>query len=443
MLSPSPWITRRYLIPDARRLTTNAVPVPPPSITSYQVVIMAKMNPFESVPAEVAGMIYGSMSSLQDVKAALSTCKKAKEAYDTSANTIAKAHILRIAGCVDYKLAVMAVTSRDVDPSDQDSVERFFQKYIWQTEEWPAPYFSMNIANALSPLVEAAAYMAKGATAQWAHELPKGHSFSQTERARTLNSFFMIEIAANLFHKMPGNEGTILWRAPLENWEEKYWGVFSACEIGQVLDTYVIRALVDSLWGSLWGNSEETPPCPDGLDLDTCYGCALFSLPEEIMWEDPDIHAFACVVGIHELYTWVRSAATWIRSAESEGSERIYDEHIHNLYSEFFDQFPEDEHREQLRGYAWTDSAIIERHNLTGVAKHCMRTQDPLRRRSLPDPEAIDEDVWQSLIAKDGKGLADFCGCSTEYTRSDSGACWDMTTMMKYGEWMGERFPKK
>lgn len=187
---------------------------------------MAQPNIFERFPVEVITMIYGAMSDLKDVKATLSTCKRAKEVFEKNSGAIAKDHILRIIGNCDLKLAVMAVVSREVNPTSRESVERFFKEYLWETDEWPTSYFTMNIACAIPPLMVAARSMARCNVDTW------GASFSP---ARVTNTSFMIETAINLFHKMPGSQGKTFWRAPQEDLAEKYWLTFSASEIRQVM----------------------------------------------------------------------------------------------------------------------------------------------------------------------------------------------------------------
>ncbi|OTA65267.1 hypothetical protein K449DRAFT_463390 [Hypoxylon sp. EC38] len=362
---------------------------------------MAQVDFFQRLYPEIIVKIYGHMSDLGDVKATLSTCKKAKGIFEEHVNTIAKAHILQILGPQDYKFAVMAVASREVDPTDQSSVEGFFRKYL-ETEKWPASYFTMNIANTLPLLQSYADFLTEYAFNTW---IPYS-DMNENEYTRQINTMFMVETAVNLFHKMPGDgqDFDFFWRAPLEEWEEKYWFMFSACELGQVV--HVGFQFFEVLHYAV--NEQHSCRCR------LCVACD-YGLPNHLnanndVRRDPIPAALAYCVGLDELFHWARYGNPCLR--------------INGMY-------------EELHEALSNNDAEVKRHCLIGVAEHCMKMQDPLRGRFRPDSQAIDEVTWLSFMADNGKGFSNFFACSGAGDDFAGGvACWDMSTVMEWGEWM-------
>ncbi|KAI1095456.1 hypothetical protein F5B19DRAFT_345747 [Rostrohypoxylon terebratum] len=88
---------------------------------------MEPQHIFHRLPVELVVKIYKSMDDAGDVKATLSTCRRAKAIFDDNAGVIAKSHLLRRLHPSNIKLMVMAVASRDVDPQDEESIERFYR----------------------------------------------------------------------------------------------------------------------------------------------------------------------------------------------------------------------------------------------------------------------------------------------------------------------------
>ncbi|KAI1139664.1 hypothetical protein F5Y05DRAFT_424585 [Hypoxylon sp. FL0543] len=220
---------------------------------------------------------------------------------------IALTFALRLAGSVDYRLAVMAIASHDVDPTDQSSVELFF-------------------------------------------------------------------------HKMPILESTILWRTLLGNWGEKYRAMFSAREINEVMS--VIDLILEYIWHA-WETEGVQHLSPDGSYLPCCRACHLLLCGIWEFWEYRIPQVFVWAGGFHGQYVWDK----FYNPEHNKCFKRI-----HHVYDGFAYQIP------WLEGIDWdgVDTEIIELSSVSSVAKQCMRMQGPLRGAYRPDPEAIDEDIWQT-----------------------------------------------
>lgn len=166
------------------------------------------------------------------VQALIRTCSRLRVVFIGHHGLIAKAHVRRVLGAADYRLAVTAVASRAVDPTDRGAVERFLAAYV-RPGDWPPSNFRMATAAALPGLVEAAGHLVAHVV-----ETSYGHHFrsSPGDLARMARTAYMIETAANLFHRMPGEDGALLWRAPHDDLVRRFWLCFSCGEIQQVLD---------------------------------------------------------------------------------------------------------------------------------------------------------------------------------------------------------------
>ncbi|KAI1210620.1 uncharacterized protein F4807DRAFT_422058 [Annulohypoxylon truncatum] len=191
---------------------------------------------FYRMPPELIVKIYKRMNDIGDVKATLSTCRRAKAIFDEHAGAIAKSHLLRTIHPINVKLMVMAVASRDVDPRDQKSVEQFFRSYIWRAEPWPASYITMEMVAALPFFYGCMNLLFERIWIGLWREF-SGIPPTDAELARVLRTFLMIETATNLFYRAPGKNGEALRRAPHVEWVDRYWEVFSHAEIEVVLKT--------------------------------------------------------------------------------------------------------------------------------------------------------------------------------------------------------------
>ncbi|KAI1461119.1 hypothetical protein F4805DRAFT_414790 [Annulohypoxylon moriforme] len=189
-----------------------------------------KEHIFNRIPVELMIKIYKSLFDLKDVKATLSTCRRAKAIFYENAGDIAKAYLFRTLDPSNLKLLVMAVASRDVDPQDPASIEQFFRKYIWRSGPWPSSYITMDMVASLEPFCETCnhAWM-------WV-SLPFEYKRTPTQEARKLRGGLMIETATNLFYRGPGKDGAIFWRSPNVEWADKYWEAFSRIEVMMVLE---------------------------------------------------------------------------------------------------------------------------------------------------------------------------------------------------------------
>ena len=195
-----------------------------------------------SLPTENLISIYACCRDMHDVKALSGACRRLRDVFAAHENVVARAHIFRTLSPSDFRLGVMAVASRDVDPRDRGAVERFLDRYVARAgADWPASNFSMGVAVALPRLVLAADALAEYAF-YWFTKTAL--DVSPTEHARKIRTTFMVETAANLFYRAPGGSqsgaggsaNTLLWMAPFPDLETTFWEAFSYDEIWQAYE---------------------------------------------------------------------------------------------------------------------------------------------------------------------------------------------------------------
>ena len=194
------------------------------------------------LPTENLVSIYGSCGDMRDAQSLGATCRRLQGVLAAHENVIARAHILRALGPSDFRLGVMAVASRGVDPRDRGAIEQFLARYLQRpAADWPASNFSSEVAVALPRLIRAADALADCAF----HWFTKtALHVSPTEHARKVRTAFMIETAANLFYRVLDGSGsggcntatTLLWRAPFTDLETAFWEAFSFGEIWQAYE---------------------------------------------------------------------------------------------------------------------------------------------------------------------------------------------------------------
>ncbi|KAI1373693.1 hypothetical protein F4677DRAFT_448263 [Hypoxylon crocopeplum] len=189
-------------------------------------------RPIDRLPVEILVEIFSFAGSADDVHSLLLTSKKLYAAYIKNANRIAKAHIFRLLDPSDYKLAVMAIESRNVNPLDQTSLQRFFDDYIHH-EEWGIKLFRMRTVSRLPELINAISYIVETLNESPGTRLKRDMGPTPGENARKTRAYYMQEVSLNLFNRMPGEEGHWILSTPNKDWMTKYWANFSPGEIAQ------------------------------------------------------------------------------------------------------------------------------------------------------------------------------------------------------------------
>ncbi|KAI2473401.1 hypothetical protein F4781DRAFT_427415 [Annulohypoxylon bovei var. microspora] len=345
---------------------------------------MEREHTFYRIPPEVIVMIYKRMNDIKDVNATLSTCRRAKAIFDAHAGVIAKSHLLRTLDPSNIKLMVMAVASRDVDPTDPASLERFFHSYVWRTDPWPASYFTMDMVVALPWFCKAVDQLFnKTFIGLWRSHFYFG--VTPTEGARELRTCLMMETAANLFYRAPGKHGAVLRHTPCGEWVDKYWEVFSHVEVETVLLTadYYRQCFFDS--------------------IDTVY-----IAPRRALYTSYRMNGvLGFTVGLENLYKWTQKLPL--------GS-------LPHIVEEFWWSGPEEEEI----GTPYHD------------AKRCLGNKTRLQPRFQPDPDAIDEETWQRVKCE---GLKKFFGCGEFDQSIGMLSCWDKATLTRFGEAMRNAHP--
>ncbi|KAI0388146.1 hypothetical protein F5Y04DRAFT_274997 [Hypomontagnella monticulosa] len=272
----------------------------------------------ECLPPEIIVKIYTSTKSSSDVKSLFLTSKRLYQVYEVNCHLIAKAHIFRVLRPDDYKLAIMAVESRKVNPHDEASLERFFHDYVHRNE-WDIKLFRMytafNIAELAHTTEELVVYGTiprsnGGRISQTCPPGPLPYYEPPEVRARKRRAYYIQETVINLFHRMPGPRQLPLLETPHEKWAEKFWAIFSPVEIDQVrtIRLYYWRYhLRNDVRSRIHSSHGEGCTCLDGEDIvtDDWYirgdpmnpGNPRNSLPQ---YRD----VFAELAGIRSLYLW-------------------------------------------------------------------------------------------------------------------------------------------
>ncbi|KAI1479974.1 hypothetical protein F4774DRAFT_425602 [Daldinia eschscholtzii] len=191
----------------------------------------------ESMPTEITVRIFNYLESGQGVHSLLQASKTLYNTYTGSTHHIAKEHILRQFDSDDYKLAVMAVESRKVNPFDLTEVETFFNDYLHR-REWDIKLFRMDTAYQIPELKKAAELLVDSQYGLKTRVVAKLLPETPTERARKIRSLYMNDIFLNLFHLVParikGVPSRILPRAPYPDMVKRFWLNFAPAEIAQV-----------------------------------------------------------------------------------------------------------------------------------------------------------------------------------------------------------------
>ncbi|KAI1765822.1 hypothetical protein GGR53DRAFT_529261 [Hypoxylon sp. FL1150] len=190
------------------------------------------------IPEEVSVMIFEELDDLSDVQAIVFTCHEAYRIYKRHEGAIVKSKFLNvITRSPFYKLPLMAYASRDVDPTDRNSIEQFFRRYIWMTDPWPNTYFTLKGFRGFYETLELVG-SAEGfvMNLRLDRSPDKNHPIygDNTELDRMVATALMVETAANLFHRMPSKHGEFIGIAAHRQLEYDYWAAFSQSEWNQV-----------------------------------------------------------------------------------------------------------------------------------------------------------------------------------------------------------------
>ncbi|KAI8963379.1 hypothetical protein F5Y11DRAFT_365150 [Daldinia sp. FL1419] len=186
-----------------------------------------------TLPKSALAALYTHLHSVDDINAITMTCRKARDTFVENESTIARAWIGKMIPESAVKLGVMAVASREFG---KNSIQNFFRNYFLHKGEYPPSYFTMDIAVGIHGLVRAIDNIVK---CRRAIRFPKGvypgrffEKPTLSEQARQLRSFFMIEIARNLFFD-PHEDAANQDEEPdtITDWYKKYWSTFSKPEV--------------------------------------------------------------------------------------------------------------------------------------------------------------------------------------------------------------------
>lgn len=208
---------------------------------------MSQQHIFNRMPAEITVKIYQSFDDAGDIKAMLSTCKRSHEIFQEAEGVIARAHAFYFLNPSNYKCAVMAIASHDVDPADSSAVEKFLHTYIWKKTPWLADCFTMKMAAALPLFIIDVEDSVETLFEGHPSRRTIGFHGTKTEMARIVRTAFIMDTAVNLLYRKPGGrDAAIMWQAPHVEWVQKYWEAFSYGELKQVME--VASHFVDCIY---------------------------------------------------------------------------------------------------------------------------------------------------------------------------------------------------
>ncbi|CAJ2513135.1 Uu.00g012540.m01.CDS01 [Anthostomella pinea] len=357
----------------------------------------------EKLATETLVAIFG-FTDLEGVHSLLLTCKKTYNAFKGSAHHISKAQIFQqLANPRDYKLSVMVIESRQVDPLERAGVEKFIEDFMHH-QEYDLGLFRMQTAYNLPRLNEALDYVIAVDNADAYHERHAIVPETPTELARRRRNFLMQEVCLNLFHRLPGKYGALLCEPPYQGLFDAYWQNFSRGKISEVAGhQFAYPPILFDAWSKISGLN-----CPQGrkgVSGDTCHCFEKWQL-EGYGYEStepPRPVLFSHLVGVEQLYSWSCGSKTRC---------------IHREWMKFVDQTPLSEAdlvNLQVGGPGWRP--------LTNKEWSSVRFQE--------DPKAMSEKTWD-WGDKDWEAYLEDGGRSLDQRCSAQRTQWDEATALEW-----------
>ncbi|KAI0841145.1 hypothetical protein F5Y06DRAFT_293631 [Hypoxylon sp. FL0890] len=338
----------------------------------------------EHLATELVVEIFKNLKTASDVHSLMLTSRALYRAYAGNANYIAKSHIFRYLAPDDYKLGVMAIESRKVNPLDQVSLKEFFDDYVHH-DEWNIRLFRMYTAFHLPELVSAVTQLVN-----FPHRMSFGDMNifeTATEFDRRVRAYYMQEIAVNLFHHMPESDRAPLARAPYGDWVVKYWANFSPAEIAQVVvfQKYWCRVKLFEAYEECkriaYTTAREIELGSQNYDSwhDYLFGCKCRyakEVPKQPVSfhlegsDESELYLFSELAGVRKLHRWHCPSMS---SAHS----------MHDEYEKFKKENPE--------------LLNLDRRNaLYDLIRSYMRQAQELGGpRFHPDPKSTSDEVWK------------------------------------------------
>ncbi|OTA93553.1 hypothetical protein M434DRAFT_385522 [Hypoxylon sp. CO27-5] len=326
------------------------------------------LSAFENLPTELVVDVFCKLDTPSDIHSLLLTSKALYGVFAGSENYIAKAHTLALLSPDDYKLAVMAIESRKVDPFCQESIQEFFDDYLNpHCEEWDLRLFRIHTVGHLPELIKATSVLVQDMDTFY-FWFPNNRRIiieSPTEFARKARAYYIRDIAINLFYRATGNNGILPGKfyTAYESMATKYWMKFSPGEIAQVLalcDHWLILLLdLRMYYGSLTCDGNN-PLCLGGGEI-----------PKESVHlarnaDQFDVEFLFQLASIQDIYYW---RCPNVSSPHSRLKEQL-------------------KFRKEPFGTSILEE--FERH----ARSPPMLAQEFGRPPFHPDPESISEDVW-------------------------------------------------
>ncbi|KAI0152076.1 hypothetical protein F4776DRAFT_669871 [Hypoxylon sp. NC0597] len=384
---------------------------------------MADQHPlssFEKLATELIVDVFCQLETASDVHSLLLTSKALYATYAGSENYIAKTRILRLLPPDDYKLAVMAIESRKVDRLRQESIQGFFDDYLNPyCEEWDLRLFRMYTVFHLPELISATSVLVRDLDSiyLWSRRYRSMVTESPTEFARKVRSYYIREIAINLFHREPGHDSVFscAFNTPYESMAIKYWKSFSPGEIDQALgiDINLARQLKDLRWRNTEGQGRGDGPEFLGGGEIPKESVDLVCHPYE-----GGVKFFFKLAPIREIYRW--------RCPTMSGPRSKLDEHLKSVEEHLKST---EEHVQPI--WSWFDAAYISfRGEVDRPSLIAKQFGNP---RFHPDPESISDDAWHMDMNRWAEHEHIRFPCAW-YAFMQSRMFWDQATLEKFRE---------
>ncbi|KAI0468546.1 hypothetical protein F4859DRAFT_524453 [Xylaria cf. heliscus] len=158
----------------------------------------AMLTPIERLPPEVKVHIMGHIIDPKSLLHLLLASRSYKDTFKVNETAVAKG-IARNAIPGQFKLAIMAEASANVDYRKGSEVLEFWQQYV-KSPEWPLSYYNIRLVTKACQVDEAIRSLSSHVRCQGFEDFGLGSStLTHTEKQRVRRVLYICAIASNLF----------------------------------------------------------------------------------------------------------------------------------------------------------------------------------------------------------------------------------------------------
>ncbi|KAI0125532.1 hypothetical protein BJ170DRAFT_724979 [Xylariales sp. AK1849] len=184
----------------------------------------------QRLPPEIIIQIFACLPELQYMASFCTAYEITRAIYTKNSGVIIKRYLLQRFGGKTLKLLMMAFKSRVARSSDEASLKAFFKEFVYP-KHVRSNHWTLETAHELEHLVDlitalivnALAFRSAMGGRQTGERL-----VTESEHARIVRTYCMMDIAANLFHR---HQGRVRLKTAFPEWSRTYWRLFSKIEI--------------------------------------------------------------------------------------------------------------------------------------------------------------------------------------------------------------------